>query len=137
MPGMILNPTRLLDQVRDPSGRPQSGFIPQRLRTPLQRSPNALQFPRPESWLATCPARPLQAAASLALQLPRPPADGLPVHPHLAGHLRLTDPLAQQLRRPQAMLFQGHKVSSYSSCISHAERLPQAAGNVTILCESQ
>jgi hypothetical protein len=133
MPGMILNTTFLLDEVRHPGRRPQSGFIAECLRTPLQRSRQALQLWGPESWLAAGPARPLQAAASLALQLPSPAAHRLPMHAHLSGNLRLAQTLGQQSRRPPATSFQNYKVPSYSGWISHAERLAQMAKYVTIL----
>ena len=134
MPGMILDATFLLDQVRDPGRGPQSGCIAQRLWTPLQRSRNALQLWGPESGLA---ARPPQTAVSLALQLPGPAAHRLPVHAHLAGHFRWAQALGQQPRRPPAPSFQGDKVSSYSGWISHAKRLAQMPEHVTILCETQ
>jgi len=53
------------------------------------------------------------------------------------GDFRLVQTLGEQPRRPMAPLFQGYKVSSYSRWISHIQRLPPTAGNVTILCDSQ
>jgi len=134
---MVDNPTFLLDQMGYTVGGPQSGLIPQSLRTAFESLLDLAQILRAQAWLAASPARLLQSGPSLLAYLGRPLTYRLPVHPDSPRDFRLAVPLLQQSRRLHPPLLKCLKVSPNSCRISHAETIAWNPGNVTILFNVQ
>lgn len=125
MPRMIGHPTLARDEVRHSPSGPQARVIPQGFRPPLQAALNPVQISLAQARLATGP--PARG------QLLRPAIHRLPVHAHAAGDFGFAQTALQQPRRAQAPAFQGIKVSSHASGVSHTSSLSDRQGFVTIL----
>jgi hypothetical protein len=96
---MVRNPAFALDQVRHPRRCPQAAFVPQSFRPALQTALDTPQVFRAQARFASRPSRSLQSSQSTSLQLLRPAADRLPMHPHPASDFRWVNALAQQFGR--------------------------------------
>ena len=105
MARMIDHTTFLLDQVRHPPRSPKTGFVAQRLRSPLQALLDSSQVFRTQTRAPSRVSRLFQGPQSTVLELRRPTTDRLPVRSHLPRHFRLMNSFAQQLRGPQTPLF--------------------------------
>src|ERR1700680_2013965 len=137
MSRVITHPAFMLDQMGDPVRRPQTGFIPQRLRPAFEAVLELADLLRTQSRFAAGAAGLLQPGTPFSLQLGRPLTHRLPMRTHPARHFRLAQPLREQLRRPHAPSLQCGEVSAYPCWKSHSSNLTQNASLVTILCGTQ
>lgn len=120
MARMIVHPTFPLDEIGHAPRGPQARVVPERLRPPLEAPFDAPQIGRRQPWLAPCAARLLQGRPPTALQLLRPSAHRLAMHPDLSSHFRLAQPPGQQPRRLHSSRFQCLEIPSHSGWIPHA-----------------
>lgn len=81
---MITHPAFLLDQMGYPVRRPQTGFIPQRLRPAFESVLDLADLLRTQSRFAPGPASLLQPGTSFGLQLGCPLTHRLPMGTHPA-----------------------------------------------------
>src|ERR1700736_3985606 len=137
MSRVITPPALLVDQMGDPVRRPQTGFIPQRLRPTFESVLDLADLPRTQSRFASGAASLLQPGTSFGLQLGCPLTHRLPMRTHPARHFRLAQPFREQTCRPHAPSFQCCEVSAYPCWKSHSSNLTQNASNVTILGGTQ
>jgi hypothetical protein len=79
MSRVITHPAFLLDQMGDPVRRPQTGFIPQRLRPAFESVLDLADLLRTQSRFASGAASLLQPRTPIGLQLGRPLTHRLPV----------------------------------------------------------
>src|ERR1700674_459123 len=137
MSRVITHPAFLLDQMDYPVRRPQTGFIPQRLRPAFESVLDLADLLRTQSRFASGAASLLQPGTSFGLQLGRPLTHRLPVRAHPARYFRLAQAFRQQTRRPHATPLQCCEVSAYPGWKSHSSSLTQNASIVTILGGTQ
>ena len=78
-----------------------------------------------------------QSVFALFFESRSPTADRLPVNSEPARHFGLVNTSSQQFVGGKASLFQCVEIAFYTSCISHALRIPASARNVTIKRDSQ
>src|ERR1035437_1554209 len=81
---VVFHPALPLNQIPHPRRRPL--LVPQRPRPPFQLPPPPPQVFPVQTCRTSHPPRP-QRTLSAPLQLPRPPAHRLPMHPHPPRHL--------------------------------------------------
>jgi hypothetical protein len=113
--GMVSDPAFLLDQVRHPPRRPQTGFITQSFRPALQPALDLVQVLLPEARFASGAPRFPQTGQPGSLQLLGPATDRLAMGSDLPRHFGLMDSLVQQPRRPQAPLFTSHDTGAVAA----------------------
>ena len=122
MTRMKLLPGLPLDQIGHPPGSPQSGAITQGFRTLLQTPPQLLQLRRLQSRLAASAARFLERPGSVGFPGLLPPADRLPMHVELPGHLGLAQALVEEFSRFKSPLFQLVKIAFNAFGVTHAQK---------------
>ena len=115
-PGVITHSAFLLDQMGDPVRRPQTGFMPQRLRPAFEPDLDLADLLSTRARFAPGAASFLQPGAPFGFQLGCPLTHRLPMRTHPPRHLRL----AQSLLRLAA------RIRRRSSA---AKSLPAPAGN--------
>ncbi len=101
---MVADAAFLLDQVRHPPRRPQTGFIAQSLRPTLQPALDLVEVLRTQPRFASGPPGFLQPRQPGRLPLLRPATHRLPMRPDPPRYLGLMNPLFEQPCRPQAPL---------------------------------
>ena len=134
---MKLLPGLPLDQIGHAPGRPQRSTIAQHLRTCFQAFTEFFQLDRLQAGSA---ARSCSLAERLgALRLPRlmPAADRLAVNAQSPSDLSLMESSIKKPGGFEPSLFQFIKIALDAFWITHARKLPEGIGCVTILGESQ
>jgi hypothetical protein len=112
MSRVIIHPAFLLDQMGYPVRRPQTGFIPQRLRPAFESLLELADLLRTQARFAPGAASLLQPGTPFGFQLGCPLTHRLPMRTHPARHFRLAQPLREQTRRPHATSLQCGEVSA-------------------------
>lgn len=133
MSGMKFLAGLLLDQIGDPIGSPQTRFITQRLRSGLEAHSDLFQLGWLKSRFATGSPRLFERLGSVFFPRLVPPADGLPMYLQLPCDLGLAEAPVEEFGGLQPSLLQLVKITFNTFGISHAPRLPQRFGRVTIL----
>lgn len=134
---MKLLPGLPLDQIGHAPGRPERSTVAQHLGTCFQAFTEFFQLDRLQPGSA---ARARSLAKRLgALRFPRlmPAADRLAVNPQSPSNFALMESAIKQPGGFEPSLFQFLKIALDAFWITHARRLPEGTGCVTILCESQ
>ncbi len=120
MPLVIAHPKFLLDQMGHARAGPQRGFIAQPFWTLPQQGLQALPIFLAQKRLAPRPSGFAQRRLAVSTILLHPASYGLTNHPDLAGNGGLVLSAFEQANGFEAAFFQGIKIASHSSRVSHA-----------------
>ena len=103
----------LPDQPPDPFGCPQLGSVAQRIGSPSQKFDQRPALPKGELRRTTGPGSALESLWASLLGLGKPLTDGRTADTETAGDICLGNPVAIEVPRLKASLFESHGISSF------------------------
>ena len=120
MDGGVRHVAFALDQIGHAPRRPETGPIPEGLRTALQPSLDPTQIVTRQLRRAPCPWRALQRVPSALGELLRPPIHRLAMDPDAPGDFGFADALFEEPRPLQTAALQLHPIAFDAGWLSHA-----------------